>query len=91
LSDGSFLNSCFSAEPTRKRQVNVAAADWLRTNAFISDHDSVVLIHGYGGRDGSFPMALLRDGKFGPASSARNNPLCQRFDTQQEKAEISSF
>jgi hypothetical protein len=41
----------------------MAAADWLRTNGWNPHHDTVVLIHGYSGKDGSFPMVVLRDGK----------------------------
>jgi hypothetical protein len=43
--------------------VDMAAADWLRTNGWNPDHDTAVLIHGYGGKDASFPMVVLRDGK----------------------------
>ncbi|XP_033606659.1 phospholipase A1 VesT1.02 [Cryptotermes secundus] len=50
-----------SAEPAIRKTVNLAARDWLRTNGWNSDHDTVVLIHGYGGKDGSFPMVILRD------------------------------
>ena len=39
------------------------AGDWLRTNGWNSHHDTVILIHGYGGKDGSFPMVVLRDGE----------------------------
>jgi hypothetical protein len=53
----------FSAEPVVRKTVNLAAADWLRTNGWNGDHDTVVLIHGYGGMDGSFPMVVLRDGR----------------------------
>lgn len=53
----------FSAEPAVRKTMNLAAADWLRTNGWNGDHDTVVLIHGYGGMDGSFPMVVLRDGK----------------------------
>lgn len=52
-----------SAEPARRKLVDMAAADWLRTNGWNPDHDTAVLIHGYGGKDASFPMVVLRDGK----------------------------
>jgi hypothetical protein len=57
------VSLCFSAEPAIRKTVNLAAADWLRTNGWNGDHDTVVLIHGYGGKDGSFPMVILRDGR----------------------------
>ncbi|KAJ9580490.1 hypothetical protein L9F63_024333, partial [Diploptera punctata] len=31
------------------------------SNGWNSHHDTVILIHGYGGKDGSFPMVVLRD------------------------------
>ncbi|KDR21673.1 Lipase member H [Zootermopsis nevadensis] len=39
----------------------MGAADWLRTNGWNPHHDTVILIHGYGGQEGSFPMVVLRD------------------------------
>jgi hypothetical protein len=63
-----------STEPTRRKLVDVAAGDWLRANRWNPHHDTVVLIHGYGGQDGSFPMATLRDGKWSDTACAARNP-----------------
>ncbi|XP_069687339.1 phospholipase A1-like [Periplaneta americana] len=46
---------------SQRKQVDVTGADWLRANGWEPNDDSVVLIHGYGGMDGSFPMVVLRD------------------------------
>lgn len=52
----------------------MGAADWLRTNGWNPHHDTVILIHGYGGQEGSFPMVVLRDGKLCHTACAARNP-----------------
>ncbi|KAJ4428463.1 hypothetical protein ANN_24500 [Periplaneta americana] len=63
---------------SQRKQVDVTGADWLRANGWEPNDDTVVLIHGYGGMDGSFPMVVLRDVESKPPDVSREPITCKR-------------
>lgn len=45
-------------------EININSPAWLHSSSWNPSHETVVLIHGYGGTADHLPAGVLRDGKY---------------------------
>lgn len=60
MCDEPYKKGC--AENTKKEPINIYSPAWLHSSGYDPAHETIVLIHGYGGFSDKLPAGVLKDG-----------------------------